>query len=226
MRRMTRESTWCVHLPLPNTFFAKYTFGRQITNLSSLSKIHSQEIFLFFWNMREAPTWEKKKEKEKRGNREVVVVCMILVWFCHIFMSFFFLEFAQVFAICNIFMILLLLLLLLNLLHNLLPLAKAMDFFYPSGSLQGLWGWFLFLFFFSFGFCIVCCCKIYELFFPTLWIAWFCVLGFLLGCMICCIWWCCILQICEGRFFFLPLACMSLLLHFVAGLWGWFVAWS
>jgi hypothetical protein len=34
------------------------------------------------------------------------------------------------------------------------------------------------------------------------------------------------LQICEGRFFFLPLACMSLLLHFVAGLWGWFVAWS
>jgi hypothetical protein len=29
--------------------------------------------------MREAPTWEKKKEKEKRGNREVVVVCMILV---------------------------------------------------------------------------------------------------------------------------------------------------
>jgi len=52
-------------------------------------------------------------------------------------MSSFFLEFAQVFAICNIFMILLLLLF-LNLLHNLLPLAKAMDFFYPLGSLQGL----------------------------------------------------------------------------------------
>ncbi len=94
-------------------------------------------------------------------------------------MSFFFLEFAQFFAICKIFMVLL-----FNLLHNLLHFAKVMDFFYPLGSLQVLWGWLLFLF--PFGFCIVCCCKIHELFFPTLWIAWFCVLGFLLGCMICC----------------------------------------
>ncbi len=52
-------------------FLPKNTLGRQITNLSSLSK-------LFFLKHERGPTWEKKKEKEKKGNRVVVVVCMIV----------------------------------------------------------------------------------------------------------------------------------------------------
>ncbi len=131
-------------------------------------------------------------------------------------MSFFFLEFAQFFAICKIFMILL-----LNLLHNLLHFAKVMDFFYPLGSLQVLWGWFLFLFF-PLGFALFVIVKFMNFSFLPFglhdfvcwvffWDAWFVV------------WWCCILQICEGRFFFFLwvawVCCCILLQDCEVGLW-------
>lgn len=168
--------------------------------------------------MREAPTWEKKKEKEKKSNR-VVVVCMIVAWFCHILMSFFFLEFAQFVAICKIFMILLLLLL-LSCCTICCILQKSWTFstlwavckFYEVG----------FCFFFPLGFALFVVVKFMNFSFLPFglhdfvcwvffWDAWFVV------------WWCCILQICEGRFFsFLWVAwvcCCILLQDCEVGLW-------
>jgi len=64
MRRMTRDST-CVHLPLPNTFFAKYTLGRQITNLSSLSKFIHKKSSCFSETCERPHMGEEKVEGEE-----------------------------------------------------------------------------------------------------------------------------------------------------------------
>ncbi len=198
---MRREST-CVHLPLPNIFLPKAHMAGKL-QISPHFLIQWQEIFLFFLKHERGPTWEKKKEKEKRGNWVVSSVhdcCMTLSHFNELFLSWVCTSFCNLQDFHDIIIIII-----IKFVAQFVAFCKSHGLFFPLG------------------FCIVCCCKKFMNFsflpfglhdfvcWVFFWDAWFVV------------WWCCILQICEGRFFFFLwvawVCCCILLQDCEVGLW-------